>query len=525
MDKIKVADIPRDESGRPLRTEFSKVWNGFENGIEQYYSQQRNTSNTVRYCKNMTSGADIGAIEKRNGYVEYGNQGVEGKAVLGLHQMQPYDVDRWRQLRVLDGDGDTGSIQYYDNGVWIPSGYESVVTGSKANFINFRERCYCFHEGLPVSWNGNTAAAWLAGASGYLDGCESALYPLVYNSRIFTAGSLGDPDKGQYSVLPTSSDWGVNTFPTTNTFYSLDGNAFTGISKTPKGDRAILFTYDNCFLGLYNDSDLIFEQYLISEYGTSSHRSIVNYGVATFWFHPEHGFIRYVAGEKVTVISNQIQRIVAAINPSFYGEVSGTWYNNSIYWSIGDISYKEYDGRTVSATNCILKYNVDESSWWLYSMRDEVSIISRMRAYGESQKLYFGNYNASVFNMEVPNVYSDNGQSIECELVTKRFYGETNDHPYMTKRFYRLQGITTSPSMKVQVRTDKQCGWGENKNSMNGKKITEAVFSSEINDIQLGNGLEGDYAEVRVIESSKDFCGLEHLKLDYKVIERRRGTV
>lgn len=114
----------------------------FSGGIQNSTSRQLRKSNELVSAKNTVFGAFIGAVARRNGYVQFGSTVQSGKDGLGAF-IHRYSTGTRAYVAVNNsGDTDT-SVRYYAGPGWTEL-FTTGTAGTRLNAISFLDEAYVF---------------------------------------------------------------------------------------------------------------------------------------------------------------------------------------------------------------------------------------------------------------------------------------------------------------------------------------------------------------------------------------------
>ena len=246
--------------------------------------------------------------------------------------------------------------------------------------------------------------------------------------------------------------------------------------------------------------------------GTTSHRSIVNIGEYTFYFHPT-GIWRY-NGVGSTVISGPIWDYIAGISSSNYPDIVG-WNESERYlkMAVGDITN---NATGLSVTNCVLVLDTIDNQW---SIETKAILPTAITTFEESNAIntYVGASDGNVYQMDTG--VSWNGVNMPSDITTGAIFPMS---PEILVEFTRALAFA-APSLgltgrykllyeldkRIQKRFREFNTNTKDGGSFGGKDMVEWRFD---NDHRIASGVE-----IFIEESSQSESYLfERLSIFYK---------
>ena len=231
----------------------------------------------------------------------------------------------------------------------------------------------------------------------------------------------------------------------------------------------------------YNGSSLV---EVTGAPGTSSHRSIVNVGGYTLYFHgsePKTTGIYLFNGLESVKISKLIQPYIDGISASMYPSIVG-WQEGDWYRCyVGDISNPQ---RNISVSKAVISYNVSSNKFSIDPINKTIKCSTKFLE-DNQLKTFLGDDNGEVFY--TPNGYNYDGDPIPWAMETGPIYPEGSE---INLRFTRIQVI------------------GRDARSV---RVRYKLYNSPLNiDTQWQplDDLENDKTELRVPSNHRQGCGI-----------------
>jgi hypothetical protein len=322
--------------------------------------------NAVRKAVNFVFDSPRGALVGRFGSTLLGAN--LGTAVKGIANFRDAGSGTDNQLIATDSTGKT----YYLNGATFTQTLTGDTVALKTRYVTFLDRIARLNGTDAVkSWNGAAATPWSA-ASGVLDEANwPALtkFALVFNSRIYTAGSTSAPDTLYYSSLPsggaiswTSGNGSLQVNPN-------DGNGgITGLAMN--GTVALIFKRTSLYRW---DGSATFANEVI-RVGTPSQESIATHDAGWVYFFGigknNVGAYRTTGGYPQKISLN-ISRWFEAISPTNYDNIAGFVDDDHYYLSVGSVTI---DGQTY--TNAWFVYTISMQTWHIENRATSFTVFS-----------------------------------------------------------------------------------------------------------------------------------------------------
>ncbi len=169
--------------------------------------------------------------------------------------------------------------------------------------------------------------------------------------------------------------------------------------------------------------------------GTSSHRSIINKGGFTYYFHGssplKSGIYRYDGVQGIR-ISRAIEPYIRGMTAANYTEVVAWEEGDEIRFFLGDLTNNNYG---ISMTNAVASYHTANGAWDVSPIADVIKCAAAFRT-SNREDVYCGTSDDEVLQMA--DGYSHNGTPIRWTLETKVFYPGGTD---VLNDFTKVQAI------------------------------------------------------------------------------------
>lgn len=308
----------------------------------------------------------------------------------------------------------------------------SVVTGLTANtrvrFLTYGGETLAINgTDAERAWNG---ASWIT-SGGVFDltdfpSSNTASLVIEFLDRIYT-NDAANPSRVYYSGLVTGGvvSWGgdyVDIEP------ESQGGKITAFAKVP---GYVLFFKERS-LHRWNFSSAFPES--LVQVGTPSQESVVQSGGLVFFYSNSSDDARgfYVTnGGRPQCISQDttrtIKSFIDAIDSANEADIVGVATDRTILWSVGGLTV---DG--VDYYNVVFKYNRILNQWSIRTYPTRHMVYANYIVNGVNARVA-GDNDATIYRIDAPNVYSDNGTKISWKL-------QTQDETFGTNRLKVIMG-------------------------------------------------------------------------------------
>ena len=309
-----------------------------------------------------------------------------------------------------------GTFQFSTSGWGITNASNTWKNSAKVRFVDFLNWTVPLLGGAVNGQTSIDASSWpYATTSGgeplnMAQFTKTASVGEVYKSRMYLAG---DPDYTNGSRLffssVVSSNRGITWTPSTD-YVDInpgDGEAITGLKRYSLELLVFKPNYTYRFRTSGLDPDPLIRV------GTRSQESVIE-GKRGVYFHHDTGFYRY-SGSYPIEISRPIIDVIEAIPASQYDDIAGWKDNDHIYWSIGNVSLSEPQGKQ-TWKNVVVRYTESSDIWTIYTYPLEITRGSPFLT-ATSSSIVVGTINGII--NEFNKGLTDFGEPIKYRTVTK----------------------------------------------------------------------------------------------------------
>jgi len=172
-----------------------------------------------------------------------------------------------------------------------------------------------------------------------------------WQDKIFTAGVSGNVDRLYFSSGPTG---GAVSWTVGNGYIDIEpeegSGSITALNKVP----GYLLIFKERSLKRWDGSSTYPESLITI--GTPSQEAVVQTKQSCYYFNKRG--IYETTGGYPRKISRRIQEIIDAIPSSYYSSVSGWGDGERVYFSIGDITWRD-----LTLNNVVIMYSIDSQIW------------------------------------------------------------------------------------------------------------------------------------------------------------------
>lgn len=180
-----------------------------------------------------------------------------------------------------------------------------------------------------------------------------------WQDKIFTAGVAGSVDRIYFTSGPTG---GAVSWTVGNGYIDIEpeegSGGITALNKVP----GYLLIFKERSLKRWDGSSTYPESLITI--GTPSQEAVVQTKQSCYYFNKRG--VYETTGGYPRKISRRIQEIIDAIPSSYYSSVSGWGDGERVYFSIGDITWRD-----LSLTNVVIMYSIDSQTWTVLSFPTE----------------------------------------------------------------------------------------------------------------------------------------------------------
>ena len=396
--------------------------NDFTSGMVTDVNDSIVPPNSVALGVNLDFDIILGAAVSRLGSTIVGSQLVDNKNILGLHQhIDSVTPANNLLLAAVNAAGDaTATIKNVTTGADVVTG---LTANTKVRFLTYGGATLAIN-GVDAERSYTQAAGWITTGGAFdlgdFPGTNSCQLAIEFLDRIYAAGDSAEPSRLHYSGLAVA---GVVAWA--GDYVDIEpedaGGAITALSKVP----GYILIFKERSLHRWNFSSAFPES--LVQVGTPSQESVVQSGGLVFFYSNSTDDARgfYVTnGGRPQCISQDttrtIKRFIDAIPAANEADICATATDRTVKWSVGDLTV---DG--VTYKNVVFKYNRILNQWSirLYPTRHRVYAQNLVSGVNTTVA---GDDDGTVYRIDVPAVYADNGTKINWKLQTQQESFGTN---------------------------------------------------------------------------------------------------
>ena len=464
-------------------------WRDVSAGNIQKVSSDITIPNSVPFSMNLLFDKVLGEAVSREGTSIVGSQMSSGNSCLGLFQ----HLDSTFANSVLLA-GFNGSIFDAGTGSGMLGGLNSSAQMEFATFLNTTLMLNGVDAHSYTNAGGWVSTGGVLNVAGVPAGAK---FPIEFKDRFYCAVT----DRLYYTNTPTSGSvsWSASGSGSLQVEQEDGGGTLQALNKVP----GYLLIYKQRSLKRWN-FDSSFPEDLIN-IGTQSHKSVVRARGKNYFFYGPNGFYETQGGYP-KLISRPIQRIIEGIASSFYGRVNGWSDNESIYWSIGDITIDFDRGFTETYNNVVVRYHMDSQQWAPLQYAAEFRALHQYIS-GNDILIVGGDTNGQVLQLNTGN--SDYGSvAIKYILQSPEFdFKAREKRKTVSEKVYVHSDVTSGAMLQTRLDYKEWKGVGSLKDVVSEvfiQPLTANVFEFRIVDSTAGEQvkLRGmDFPTVDVLEN------------------------
>lgn len=379
--------------------------------------------------------AKIGCATKRDGYAAILNI-PDASEILTLI---PFEVGTYRKLIMINASGKLYCVDPTTESTWG----SALLTGLSTTA---RWTATVLHDssGNPYMILGNGVNVYKT-ADGVtfsaVSGVPLGKYWASHQERVYAAGVPADEDVLHWCSIGDLTNWST-VAPNDSGSLNIDKHSGGTIQNIKAlNDRVVIYKktrmkrWDEEYLRTVMASDGLDAPYSVAE---------IN-GMA---FSLDRNGIRLYDGNAPQELSSKIEDLIYGIDfgttntPRICGEV----FKKKYYLSVGTIT--DEDSNTI--TNAWIVYDYNKNAFWLYSLADQATAMTRLMCTDGVQRLYFGGTAGQVWNMFSGD--TDAGVDIEARLEGHIVYPAGVESYIEPKEF--IVAAKYGHEMVVQVTSD-----------------------------------------------------------------------
>jgi len=313
--------------------------------------------NSVCMAVNLVFDDVLGRAVLRKDRTQLGAQITDGKNCLGLYQ-HVTTAGVKVPLAVFNASGDATSVlSKYTSNAWS-SAKTGLTAGAKIRLETLLDTTVAVNGAEAIS--SADGANWVT-TGGNLDVGNMPKGTMVreWQDKIFTAGVSGNPDRLYFSSTPNA---GVVSWTVGNGYIDIEpeegSGGITALNKVP----GYLLIFKERSLKRWDGSSTYPESLITI--GTPSQEAVIQTKQSCYYFN-KRGIFETTGGYP-RKISRRIQEVIDAIPASYYSSVSGWGDGERLFFSIGDITWRD-----LALTNVVIMYNIDSQNWTVLTFPTE----------------------------------------------------------------------------------------------------------------------------------------------------------
>lgn len=404
--------------------------------------------NSVALGVNLDFDIVLGAAVSRLGTMIVGAQLVDNKNILGLHQHidSVTPANNLLLAAVNVANNATATIKNVTSGADVVTG---LTASTKVRFLTYGGATLAIN-GVDAERSYTQAGGWITTGGvfdlGDLPGSNSCQLAIEFLDRIYAAGDSAEPSRLHYSGLFNGSEcaW-------TGEYVDIEaedaGGAITALSKVP----GYILIFKERSLHRWNFSSAFPES--LVQVGTPSQESVVMSGGLVFFYSNSSDDARgfYVTnGGRPQCISQDttrtVKRFIDAIASANEADICATATDRTVMWSVGNLTV---DGETY--TNVVFKYNRILNQWSIRTYPTRHMVYANYIVSSVNTRVA-GDNDGTVYRIDVPSTYADNGTKIDWKMRTQNDTFGTNRLKTILKNVY-VRGENLN-GMKVNILPD-----------------------------------------------------------------------
>lgn len=418
--------------------------------------------------------AKIGCAEKRDGYAAILNI-PDASEILSLI---PFEVGTIRKLIMINAAGKLYCKDPVVDSTWGTAILTGLNTANRWGWTVLHDS-----SGTPymVLGNGVNVYKTTDGVTfSAISGVPLGKFWASYQERVYAAGVPADEDILHWCSIGDLTNWSAVS-PNDSGSLNIDKHSGGTIQNIRAlNDRIVIYKktkmkrWDEEYLRTVMSSDGLDAPYSLAE---------IN-GMA---FSLDRNAVRLYDGNAPQELSSKIEDLIYGINlgttnaPRICGEV----FKKKYYLATGDIT--DEDGNII--TNAWIVYDYNKNSFWLYSLADQATAMTKLMCSDGVQRLYFGGTAGKVWQMFSGD--TDDTVEIESRLEGHLFY------PEGTEIFIEPKEVIVASRYGDEISVQLTDDYGDNTITIGEH---DKPVSNNLTD-ELGNNVLG--LVVNVVHSSK----------------------
>ena len=435
-----------------------QFYKDFSSGMVSNIAPNLMPKNAARLIVNMDADNVIGSLTTRLGTSIINAQIIDNKPVLGLHYHAPAGATG--KLFAVLSDGTNNDVYLATDAT---KSLQDDTKDLKTRFLTYLgETLRLNGTDNPKAWNGSS---WITtgGAFDLTDMPTGHKYAEEFLSRVYLAGKTGEPNRVEYSDVPTSGAIVWNSPVDFIEFEAEDnGGNINALSKVP----GYLLVFKERSMHRWNYYNAFPEQMI--DIGTPSNESVVKgHGLVAFFSASSEdttGFYITNGNRPVPISHDRVRNIkkwVDAILPANYANIAGSGTDRIFAWSVGDLTV---DGD--SYQNVVLRYNRILDQWTIREYPTQFRVFANYTS-SNTTRIVGGDEDGCVLEIDKAATYTDYPSSTPISFTIATQYDKFN---YNQKKFISEKAVIDCDKLRdvtVEVRNEKgefTMGKGEGRN-------------------------------------------------------------
>ena len=429
-----------------------------------------------------------GCLTKRRGYEKI-LDAPDDSEILSLI---PFEIDSAGKLIMINSTGKLYVANPATDSTWGSPKLTGLNTSARWTATVLHDS-----SGNPVMILGNGYTTYKtsdASTFSTVSGAPLAKYWTSFQERVFGAGVPADKDVLHWSSIGDATDWSTVS-PSDSSSLNIDKHNGGTIQQIATiNDRVVIWKkdrikrYDEEYLRTVRASNGLDAPYSVSEVD----------GIA---FTLDRNAIRMYDGSVPFEISEKIKDLIEGIDFSSANQerIHGEVFRSKYYLAVGDIT--DEDDKTIE--NAWIIYDYDKNAFWLYSLENKVTALTKLLCSDGVERLYFGSENGQVYQMFSGD--TDDATEIDARMEGHIFYPVSPEIFVQPKEF--IVASKYGNEMKVQLVDDYS------DNVVTIGECSKPITSNLIN--KLGNNVLG--VRVSIAHSTKGRPTFYGFTLGYEI--------
>lgn len=347
----------------------------------------------------------IGCLTKRDGY-DYILNTPDSSEVLSLI---PFEIGSYRKLIMINAAGKLYCVDPASASTWGSALLTGLSTTQRWGWTVLHDS-----SGNPYMILGNGIEVYKT-ADGVtfstVSGAPLARFWASYQERVYAAGVPADKDVLHWSSIGDLTNWSAVS-PNDSGSLNIDKYSGGNIQNIRAlNDRIVIYKknlmkrWDEEYLRTVMSSDGLDAPYSLAE-------------INGMCFSLDRNAVRLYDGNAPQELSSKIEDLIFGIDfsSSNFERICGEVFKKKYYLSVGTITDEE--SNTIS--NAWIVYDYNKNAFWLYSLANQATAMTKLMCSDGIQRLYFGGTDGKVYKMFSGD--DDNGTEIDAYLEGHIFY-------------------------------------------------------------------------------------------------------